>query len=228
MQHSSPSPISEESIRLCSLTYVKRLCWPDNPGLRGSDLAGQVCWRAQRVLGDLPVQYRPYQHKQAMRSVLDTDSRSSSTTCRSSSTSTSTSTTLVVVVVVVVVRCAGKRRPIFGVQVCCCILLVLSVYFWGFQFDPYTNLARVTGMARNEAVCEVFFVYFYCFRPTHSVCKSVGPAPPVHPLGFRASSGSGRLGFLLDGTMFSKQARAGKNKAGGWVHSTGFERSHTS
>ena len=36
----------------------------------------------------------------------------------------------------------------------CCFYLTS---FFGFRFDPYTKLARVTGMATIEAVFEVFF-----------------------------------------------------------------------
>ena len=39
------------------------------------------------------------------------------------------------------------------------VFFVLFVQFLWFRFDPFTKFAQVTGMARTEAVCEVFFVY---------------------------------------------------------------------
>ena len=67
-------------------------------------------------------------------------------------------------------------------------------------------------------------VYFYCFRPTglrpsigHSVCKSDGPAPPVFPVAFRASSALGVSAlwlYVLDGTMFFKASLHGPKRGG--------------
>ena len=52
----------------------------------------------------------------------------------------------------------------------CEVLLVFYLYFCGFRLDPYTKLARVTGMARTEAVCEVFFAVFcYGFGPIYKL-----------------------------------------------------------
>ena len=47
-----------------------------------------------------------------------------------------------------------------------CILCCFLGMFFGFRFDPYTTLARVTGMATTEAALEVFVGDFFCFRPT--------------------------------------------------------------
>ena len=58
-------------------------------------------------------------------------------------------------------------------------------------------------MARTEVIGEVVFWVFFVvlgllvFGP-RSVTQSVNPSvrrPPVYPAAFRASSGSGRLGF---------------------------------
>ena len=107
-----------------------------------------------------------------------------------------------------------------------CRFVVVFCWFYLCTFGVFSSIHIQTWQEsqgwREMRLCARSFSCIFI------VFGLLGPAPPVHPLGFRASSGSGRLGFLLDGTMFSKQARAGKNKAGGWVHSTGFERSHTS
>ena len=65
-------------------------------------------------------------------------------------------------------------------------VFVFSMYCLGFRFDEYTRLAGVAGMARTEAVCEVFWPSGLRPSVRHSVCKSVGPAPPVYPVAFRA------------------------------------------
>ena len=52
--------------------------------------------------------------------------------------------------------------------------------FFGLRYDPYANLAKVTGMATSEAVCESFFgacfmVFGLLVFGPRSVTQSVNP-----------------------------------------------------
>ena len=90
-----------------------------------------------------------------------------------------------------------------------CMVLVVLYLFW------FSVPCKSHRDGENRSCMRGFFwVCIYGLRPSvgHSVCRSVGLAPPVYPVAFRASSSCGHLGFMAlrsgwHDVIYSKRTR---------------------